>query len=402
MRAGQAHGAGRFSPAAKKSALGQGLLAPPPKGRTARAWAEIDLAALRRNAQVLQSALPAGCLLMPVLKANAYGHGLALAGRALSRAGVRAFAVATLEEGVQLRRAGVRGEILILGYTPAACAWRLFVWGLTQTVADAAHARALSAAGLPLKVHIALDTGMHRLGLPAATPEDLEALREVFLLPGLEIRGVYSHLCTVEGRTAEDAAFVQTQTDAFFAAVEWLRAAGFDPGRVHLQASYGILQLPGLACGYARAGVAVLGAVRADVKNPLPLVPVLSLRARVACVRRVPAGQTAGYARAFTARRETLLATVCIGFVDGEPRNLGGSGASLLLRGRRAPVVGRVCMDQLLLDVTDIPDAAPGDLVTLIGRDGEEEVTAVELAGYGSTVPALLGRLAARLPRIAV
>lgn len=400
--AGQTGGAGRFLFAAKAAPFAARPAPPPPKGRTARAWAEIDLAALRRNAEVLQNALPAGCLLMPVLKANAYGHGLVLTGRTLSRAGVRAFAVATLEEGIQLRKAGVRGEILILGYTPAACAWRLFFWGLTQTVADAAHARALSAMGLPLKVHIALDTGMHRLGLPAAAPEDLAALREVFLLPGLEIRGVYSHLCTVEDRTAEDAAFVQTQVRAFFAAVEGLRAAGLDPGRVHLQASYGILQLPGLACGYARAGVAVLGAVRADVKNPLPLLPVLSLRARVACVRRVAAGETAGYARAFCARRESLLATVCIGFVDGVPRNLGGSGGTLLLRGKRAPVVGRVCMDQLLLDVTDIPDTAPGDVVTLIGRDGEEEVTAVELAGYGSTVPALLGRIGARLPRIAV
>lgn len=374
--------------------------APPPKGRTARAWAEIDLDALRYNAKVLQAFLPAGCLLMPVLKANAYGHGLALTGRALSRAGVRAFAVATLEEGVALRKAGVRGEILILGYTPAACAFRLWFWQLSQTVADAAHARALSAAGLPLKVHIALDTGMHRLGLPAVTPQEQAALQEIFLLPGLKICGVYSHLCTVEGSSCAEKAFVKNQTDAFFAAVNRLRAAGLDPGRVHLQASYGILQLPPLPCGYARAGVALFGAVRKDVRTPLPLRPVLSLRARVACVRRVAAGDSAGYGLDFTARRETLLATVSIGFVDGVPRAMPEHGASLLLHGRRAPVVGRVCMDQLLLDVTGIPNVQPGDAATLIGRDGGEEITALELARCGSTVPELLGRLGARLPRI--
>lgn len=396
---------------------------PPLRGRTARAWIELNLAALRHNAAVLQNALPAGCRLMAVLKGNAYGHGDTVIGRALSRAGVRGYAVATLEEGIRLRRCGVRGEILILGCTPAAEAGRLAFWRLTQTVADAGHARALAAAGRrlprPLRVHIALDTGMHRLGLPAETPADLAALGEAYTLPGLRVTGSYSHLCTVECAGEEAAAFVRRQSERFFAAVEALRAAHLEPGRVHLQASYGILEWPGMPCGWARAGVALLGAVRPDVAHPLPLRPVLRLKARVCSVRGLAAGEAAGYARAFVAPRPSRIATVGIGFVDGVPRgvgDLGGglggspearakngcSGASLLLRGRRAPVVGRLCMDQLLLNVTDIPEAAPGDVVTLIGPDGPEEITALELAGYGSTVPELLGRLGQRLPRIAL
>lgn len=418
MKAGmQAAGAGFAAASMQNSRRPQS--APPQRGRTARAWIELDLDALRHNARVLQAALPEGCRLMAVLKANAYGHGLAAIGRALSRAGVRGYAVATLEEGIRLRKCGVRGEILILGYTPAGEAWRLFFWRLTQTVADAEHARALSAAGLPLRVHIALDTGMHRLGLPVDTPAALAALGDVCTLPGLEITGTYSHLCTVECAGEEAAAFVRQQTGLFFEAVEQMRAAGLEPGRVHLQASYGILELPGLACGYARAGVALLGTVRPDVAHPLPLRPVLSLKARVASVRTIRPGETAGYARAFAAKRKTRIATVGIGFVDGVPRGVGDigggvgslgsanaangcTGACLLLHGRRVPVVGRLCMDQLLLDVTGIPDAAPGDIVTVIGKDGAEEVTALELAGYGSTVPELLGRLGQRLPRIPV
>lgn len=418
MRAGT-HSAGAGPADAPVQNGRQPRTAPPMRGRTARAWIELDLDALRHNARVLQAALPENCRLMAVLKANAYGHGLAVIGRALSRAGVRGYAVATLEEGILLRKSGVRGEILILGYTPAGEARRLFFWRLTQTVADAEHARALSAAGLPLRVHIALDTGMHRLGLPADTPAALAALGEVYTLPRLKITGTYSHLCTVECAGKEAAGFVQKQTGLFFGAVAWLRAAGLEPGRVHLQASYGILELPGLACGYARAGVALLGTVRPDTAHPLPLQPVLSLKARIASVRTIAPGETAGYARAFAARRETRIATVSIGFVDGVPRgagDIGGgvgstgkgnaengcTGACLLLHGRRVPVVGRLCMDQLLLDVTELPDAAPGDIVTVIGKDGTEEVTALELAGWGSTVPELLGRLGQRLPRIPV
>ena len=364
---------------------------------TSRAWREVDLSAICHNAEALSARLasPDGGApaLMAVVKADAYGHGAIPVARALWRRGVRAFAVATLDEGVALRRAGVRGTILVLGWTPPAFARRLARWRLVQTVADEAHARALSEQGVRLDVHLAIDTGMHRLGFAW---DDLEAQLRAFDLPGLRIRGVFSHLCVADSSDEADAAFTREQARRFYAAVRALRLAGRDPGRIHLQASDGILNLPAQPCDFARAGIALYGACagapRAD------LWPALSLRARVASVRFLSPGESAGYGRAFAAARPTKLAVIAIGYADGLPRDLPQRGGEALLHGRRAPMVGRMCMDQLFVDATDVPDVAPGDVVTLIGRDGAACISAVELAGRLGTIPnELLSRLGGRL-----
>ena len=335
--------------------------------------------------------------LMAVVKADAYGHGSVIAARALWRHGVRAFAVATMEEGIELRRAGIRGTILVLGWTPAQFARRLACWHLSQTIADEAHARALSAQGVRLDVHLALDTGMHRLGVAW---DDLDAQMRIFALPGLRIRGTFSHLSVADSLSKADVAFTREQSRRFFAAIEALRGRGCDPGLVHLQASYGILNHPAGPCDFARAGIALYG-VTSDSQptaRTADLWPVLSLRARVASVRALAPGESAGYGRAFTARRPTKLATVAIGYADGLPRDLPERGGEVLLHGHRAPAVGRLCMDQMLVDATDVPDVRPGDVATLIGRDGAVQISAVDLAGQcGVLTNELLSRLGGRL-----
>lgn len=368
---------------------------------TARAWREVDLTFLGHNAQVLRNTLAPETELMAVVKAEAYGHGGAVTARALQRAGVRAFAVACLAEGIALRKAGVRGMILILGYTAPEEAPLLTRWHLTQTVADMDHGRALAAQGRRVHVHLALDTGMHRLGIPA---ENREEILEVFRLPNLVVDGVFSHLCVSDSLEPGDVAYTQEQLTLFYDTVAWLRAAGYDPGKVHIQSSYGLWNLPAQPCAYVRAGIALYG-VRSDngpVQRSLDLWPVLSLRARVASVRTLRPGEIAGYGRVFQAGQETKLAVVTIGYDDGLPRDLPQQGGQVLIRGRRCPMVGRMCMDQLLVDVSGLPEVAPGDTVTLIGQDGGQVIRAEELAACCGTITnELLSRLGGRLPIVA-
>lgn len=365
-----------------------------------RAWREIDLDAVAHNARELQRSLGPGCRLMAVVKADAYGHGAAEVSRRLEREGVSAFAVACLSEGVQLRRSGVKGRILILGYTPPEQAGLAARWRLIPAAVDEEHAAALSAQGVPLPVHLALDTGMHRLGVPAG---DHGAIRRIYALPNLDIRGTFSHLCVSDSPLPDDRAYTRCQLELFYDTLRWMKENGCPPGQAHIQASYGIWNLPHQPCAWARAGVALYGVGSDDTptENKLDLRPVLSLRARVASVRTLQAGQGAGYSLAFRTERACRLASVTIGYADGIPRAWPGQGGQVLISGQWCSMVGRACMDQLLVDVTSIPGVRAGDVVTLIGRDGEERITAEEAAlQCGTITNELLSRLGARLPML--
>jgi len=367
---------------------------------TARAWKEIDLDALCHNAEVLRSRLAPGCELMAVVKADGYGHGAAALARRLQKDGVNAFAVACLTEGIALRRAGVRGTILILGYTPAEEAPLLRRWRLTQAVADEAHGEALNAAGTPVRVHLAVDTGMRRLGVPA---EDTAALARLYEMKRLHVGGVFSHLCLSDRLDREAGDYTRAQLARFYDAADRLRKEGFDPGKLHIQASYGILNLPSQPCSYARAGIALYGVGSENASDALEagLRPVLSLRARVACVRRLRPGEGAGYGLAFRAQRDTRLAVLSIGYADGLSRELARNGGRVLLHGQSCPMVGRMCMDQLFVDVTGVPQVRPGDVATLIGRDGALTIRAEEAARRCGTITnELLSRLGGRIGQV--
>lgn len=378
------------------------LLGPGHRNPRDRAWRETDLEALAHNAWQIREALAPECDLMAVVKAEAYGHGAVAVARQLRKERVKAFAVASLEEGISLRRHGIFGEILVLGYTAPDQARQLRRWRLTQAVVDAAYGEALAEQGVRLKVHLALDTGMHRLGIPAG---DHEAIARMYRLPWLKITGTFSHLCVADSPAPGDKGYTSRQLNLFYEALRWMTDQGYPPGETHIQSSYGIWNLPPQPCTWARPGIALYGVGSDDTptRRQLELRPVLSLRARVASVRGLEPGQGAGYGLAFRPDTPRLLATVTIGYADGLPRCLPQRGGQVLIRGVRCPMVGRVCMDQLLVDVTAVPQVVPGDVVTLIGRDGDGEIRAEEVAAWCGTITnELLSRLGHRLPVVEV
>lgn len=357
---------------------------------------------LRSNAAALQSILPAGCELMPAVKADAYGHGAVPIARALSGWGVRAFCVASAAEGAELRRHGVAGTILILGYTHPQQFDLLPRYDLTQTVVDLAYAEQLRECKAPVQAHIAVDTGMHRLGAPH---ENAEEILEICRMGHLNVTGIYTHFCADETLQERDRAFTAQQAARFLRVVDRLRACGYHP-RAHMLGSYGLLHYPQFGGAYARTGIALYGVLStADDTRACPLVlrPVLSVKARVASVRRLRRGEGVGYGLAYTAPTDTTLATLAIGYADGLPRALSCGAGSVLLHGRRAPIVGRICMDQTMVDVGGIRGVRPGDTAVVIGTSGNETISACDIAAQTDTIAnEVFSRLGARLPRIAI
>ena len=370
-----------------------------------RAWLDINMAHLRYNAHALREALPPGCQLMAVVKANAYGHGDVEVARQLSRVGVRAFAVATIDEGVRLRQRGIKGDILVLGYGAPDRAADIARYNLTQTVVDAEHAQSLNACQHHINVHIKINTGMHRLG---ANEGDAEQVARIYRCGYLHVQGMFTHLSVADSRNPEDESFTAEQINKFYRLVDELEARGMKPPNIHIQSSYGLLNYPGLKCDYARIGIAlygVLSAPGAPTRQPVQLRPVLELKARVALVRTIEAGESVGYGRQFVAERETRIAVLPIGYADGLPKELACGKGEALLHGVRAPIVGRICMDQLMVDVTELPDVKTGDIAALIGGDAgrlsAERLSAEQVADAAGTITnELLSRLGHRLPRV--
>lgn len=369
---------------------------------TGRAYIEINLENLEHNVEVLNRAMPPGCELMAVVKAEAYGHGMDAVAVHLDKIGVRAFAAATIEEGIRLRRCGIRGEILILGYTAPARAKELQKYNLTQTLIDYDYACRLNEQGCHVRAHIKIDTGMHRLGFDADF--DIEKVLGVFEMEHLIINGIYTHLCVADSLMEEDVCFTRQQIAVFYGILKRLKKEGIRVPKIHIQSSYGLLNYPELKCSYVRAGIALYGVLSAPntrTKLQLDLRPVLALKAKVILLRFVCEGESVGYGRTFTADRDSVIAILPVGYADGFPRSLSGRGCCVLINGNRAPVVGRLCMDQLAVDVTDIPDIAVGMTATLIGADGGEEIAAPAVARDADSITnELLSRMGSRLGRV--
>ena len=343
-----------------------------------RAWIELDRAALRHNVEQLQKRLPPGGALMPAVKANAYGHGAVLIAKELNTFGVAAFCVASVFEGIELRQNGVFGEILILGYTHPRYVPYLDQYRLTQTILDYSYALELNACGRTIHVHIKIDTGMHRLGERA---ENRKELQQIF-------------------------AAALEQSRAFYQTVKRMKELGHPIPKVHVLASGGLLHCPDIGGDYARPGIALYGQMSTKeewsrVKHGLQ--PVLSLKARITLVKNLHRGEGAGYGHQFKAERDTKIAVASIGYADGLPRSLSNNVGTALVRGHIAPIVGRICMDQTLLDITDIPAVMPGDIAVFIGTSGNQEITACDIAEQAGTISnEVLSRLGGRLERVLV
>lgn len=368
---------------------------------TDRAWVELDMSHLRHNVQIFKAALPPGCKIMAVVKANAYGHGAAEISACLNRAGVDSFAVATIGEGIHLRRKGIKGEILVLGYTAASRASELFRHRLSQTVVDAEHARELNRFGKPLRIHIKVDTGMNRLGENYRRAAEIAS---IFDCRNLRVMGIYSHMCVPDSPQAQNVAYTNAQIRHFHELLDGLRQKRIQLPATHLQSSYGVLNYPELRCSYARIGIALYGVLSTSgpqAGDSLDLRPVLALKSKVVLVKTIEEGESVGYGREFVAQKETKVAVISIGYADGFQSSPREGKSHVLIHGRRAPVIGRICMDQLMADVTGLPGIKRGDVVTLIGRDGSEEIPAEEAAANAGTITnELLSRLSGRLERV--
>ena len=367
-----------------------------------RTWADVSLDALARNYHAIRGHIPAGCKFLGVMKADAYGHGAVPLSHALVDLGAEYLAVSNLEEAVQIRRGGIRAPILILGYTPAMYAENMLYLDLTQEVHSLAYAKelndALSGTNFILNVHLKLDTGMTRIGFTAYGDE--AALSEMVAaakLPHLHVEGAFMHFSVADSRAEEDAAFTRLQYQRFVAALSYLQSAGIELEVRHCCNSGATLLYPEYAMDMVRPGIMTYGLCPSpDTAGILDLEPVLRLYTTVSQIRTFPAGVDVSYGRTYTTKREQRLAVLSIGYADGLLRSLSGK-AAFLLHGKLAPVVGRICMDMCMVDVTDIPEAREGDTVAVISPERPCEVLADQL---GTISYEVLCGINKRIPRI--
>lgn len=343
-----------------------------------RCWAEIDVSALRRNAQVTRAMVAPGVELLAVIKANAYGHGLAEVAKALASE-AQLFGVANVQEAIDAR-AVVPHPILIMG---PALPWEraeIIARGFIASVSSYAEALEFSRAsrGAEVLVNFAIDTGMGRMGI--AESDAAAELAKIASLPNVKIHSVSSHLPSADS----DAAYTGDQLARFTALVRHLREEVPRSYRVHMLPSAGVIGFGDAAFDTVRAGLMLYGiSPMADFQRQL--APALAWKTRVALVREIAPGSSVSYGRTFIASRRTRVATLSVGYADGLLRSLSSRGA-VLIRGRRCPIIGRVTMDLTMVDVTDLPHVALGDEAVLIGRQGDEQILATEVAERASTI----------------
>lgn len=331
---------------------------------------QVDLNAVKRNYLTIKSRLPYEVKIMAVVKNDAYGHGLTEVSKALFSSGCRAFVVANVDEGLALKSCGINADVLVLGYTPADRLLDVYSNGLTQSVLSPEYARILTDSGLKLKVHVAIDTGMNRVGLDA--DNTLKCINDIKdFAKHLEVEGVFTHLCVADDPMQRS--FTVGQIDRFRRVVEGL--GDLNLKYIHCMNSAGALTLPPFG-NAVRLGIVLYGLKpNAHIVLPPNILPAMTWKTSVCMVKTVKKGESVGYGRTFIAEKDTRIATVCVGYGDGYPRALSSVGQAVV-NGKRAKIVGRVCMNHFMLDVTDIPFVTQGDAVTLIG-DG---LTADELA----------------------
>jgi len=373
-----------------------------------RSWAQVDLDAIRNNVEELRRSLSPGTAMMAVVKADAYGHGVEQTAPELLRCGCDWFAVSNIEEALQLRALCPDTPILILGHTPPEYALALAVGNLSQTVQDLQSAERLSLAarqaGVQVAVHLKIDTGMSRLGLIYHDSErDSAAVadaKSICALPNLYPEGIFTHFACAD-EPGEGELFTRLQFDLFLDILTRLRREGIEFPLRHCCNSAASILYPEMHLDMIRPGVALYGlAPCAEAAACAALVPALQLKSSITQIKVLAADTPVSYGRTASCARHSRVAAVPIGYADGYPRALSGR-AEMLVSGKRAPVLGRICMDQCVLDVTDIPGLREGDTVTVIGRDGGECILADTLARQLDTIHyELLCGIGKRVPRV--
>lgn len=362
--------------------------------RAASAWVEVDLGAIAHNVRAFRSSLPRGCRLIAVVKADAYGHGMVRVARTALQAGAAELAVATVDEGAALRAAGITEPILIAGPIAVEAAASVVQHGLQPTLGCYELANALArVTRRRLPVHIEVDTGMNRHGVPCARLGDF--VRAVEDRGRLVIAGVYSHFA---GVGAADRQAMLRQARSFVAATDAVRGLG--GARRHLCNTLGALLMPEYSLDAVRIGGGLYGFDPLGSAGSLPLRPALTLLARVVGLRMAEVGDAVGYGGSFVCRRRTRLALLPLGYGDGLAREL-WRGGEVLVRGRRAPIVGEISMNQIVVDVTDLPEVVHGEEVVLLGAMGDQQIDVAERVPDGGSAYEVTTLLQPRLPRVA-
>jgi alanine racemase len=377
-------------------------------------WAEVDLEAIAHNVRELRRITDPGADLMAVVKANAYGHGAVEVTRKALENGADSLGVARIEEGIELRKAGVKESILIFGYTPPALAHKLIAFDLTQTVWSYTTAQALSdiavSSNKQIKVHLKVDTGMGRLGLlpdcrrPPVTEQNLMGnaiceVESISSLAGLELEGVYTHFASAD---SSDKTYAGKQFEIFVDFLNELRRAGINPPLCHAANSAAIIDMPETHLDMVRAGIAIYGLYPSDEVNKRRIVlkPAMTLKSKIVHLKKVPPGFKVSYGSTYKTQRPTTIASIPVGYADGFNRLLSSRG-HMLVRGRRAPIVGRVCMDQTMLDVGHIPGVKLEDEVVIFGKQKDGSITVDEIAASLNTINyEIVSALTARIPII--
>ena len=418
MRAGVTTGTGTATTGNRTSATRQPLVEIGPGGKLPplpkTAWLDIDLDALVANVRLLRGLLPPGVRIEPVVKADAYGHGAVAVSRALVADGIRSLSVATFDEALELRLAGIEVPIVVLFPIPAELAPDALRYGMAITVGDrllldrtlaaldSMPADAAVSGSGRLAIHIEVETGLGRGGVH---PEEVaEVAARIDSNPRACLSGLWSHL-----QAADDAAITSNQTERFGLAAGLMEVAGVSLPARHIAASGGLLAATAGTYDVVRVGIAQYGIVPdglvvagENVTVASALRPVMSLRARPVRVARIEAGAGVSYGPTFTTSRRSLIATLPLGYADGFPRSLSNK-AQVLVRGVRAPQVGTVAMDAIMVDVTDVPgpDVTIDDEFTLIGEQGGERISALEVARWGNTISyEVVAAMSGRLPRV--
>ncbi len=369
---------------------------------TMRVCAEISLDAIKKNIALMKSRLPENTKLYAVIKADGYGHGAIPIARALeSDSSIIGFAVATITEGMELRDAGIKKDILILGVTFPENHESVIAHELIPAVASLEQAASYNEIGMAarrkVRVHIKVDTGMGRIGFPT-DDEGLSQILASCRMEGLNIEGIFTHFARADEKNKKAT---DKQYERFAKVIDYLKDHEVEIPVRHAANSAAILTYPMELTNTARAGVAMYGLCPSnEVGGEFDLIPALSLTSHIVFLKKVKKGTPISYGGTYVTKDERTVATVPVGYADGYPRSLSDKG-EVLIRGRRAPILGRVCMDQMMVDVTDIPEAAFGDKVTLIGIDGDDRITAEELGDKsGRFNYELVCDLNKRIPRV--
>lgn len=366
-----------------------------------RVKAIVNLDAIHENVKNAKALTKPDTKMMAIIKADGYGHGAVPLARELEDV-ADAYGVAILEEGVELRKAGVTKPILILGYTPKPLYQEMIEYEIATAVFDYDMAKEISevatAIGKTALIHIKVDTGMSRIGF-STCQESLDTIFKIADLPGVFIEGCFTHFARMD---EVDKTAANRQWEKFKDFVTKVEEMGISIPVKHCSNSAGIIEMPEVNMDMVRDGISVYGLYPSDevCKERLPLIPAMELKAYVSYVKTLPAGREIGYGGTYTTSRDTVVATIPVGYADGYARSLSNKGC-VLIHGQRAPIIGRVCMDQFMVDVTEIPRVKRGDEATLFGKDGDELLSVEEVSGLaGSFNYEFVCDVAKRVPRV--